>query len=407
MPVAGTFSSATFTPPFRYTTSQGGWANWKDLRGWYALMPPGEAPQGMDEGTSEFIGVYRGAAAAPADCTDVAEDPQPSAGSMAAAIAAHPGLTVVGPEPISIGGLSGVMMDLSIAPDWHGACPWEPDLPVVPLIVGSGVSSFLHHGLDASYDTRLYLLDSDEGVVTIEAVDLEGRLDLDGFDEVVRSFTFDLDAPSPGPECPNSEGGACLGELEAGTYETVKFDPQLTYAVAEGWQNFEDTPGNFLLVPPGFDLLGVNSGASDFIGVYSTIVAASLECSVPELAERPQPGVGTSPEEIAAEFQARPGLIVSNPETTSIRGRDGLVLDIEFDPTWTEPCFYSQGNPVVPLIQGTGISGLDHPMGPGLTMRLYLLENGSGTLLVEVSQSGEGDRLDVYSDVVSEFQFGS
>src|SRR4051794_34041385 len=47
------------------------------------------------------------------------------------------------------------------------------------------------------------------------------------------------------PPCPNGEGGACLGELEAGRkYTTDVFHPVISYRVpTEGWFNYEDTPG--------------------------------------------------------------------------------------------------------------------------------------------------------------------
>ena len=64
-------------------------------------------------------------------------------------------------------------------------------------------------------------------------------------------------APTERPACPNGEGGACLGRLSAGTYRTTVFSPGITYRVPKGWQNLEDTPGNFLLVPPGQELEGV------------------------------------------------------------------------------------------------------------------------------------------------------
>ena len=73
--------------------------------------------------------------------------------------------------------------------------------------------------------------------------------------------------------CPNSEGGQCLGKLKAGTHKTVVFRPTLTYTVPAGWTNFEDTPGNFLLVPARGALPGVNAGTSDFIGVYTSVAA--------------------------------------------------------------------------------------------------------------------------------------
>jgi hypothetical protein len=53
---------------------------------------------------------------------------------------------------------------------------------------------------------------------------------------------------TPEPSCPNPEGQACLGPLAAGTYTTRMFDPAITYPVPAGWRNYEDTPGNFLLV---------------------------------------------------------------------------------------------------------------------------------------------------------------
>jgi hypothetical protein len=402
---AGRFSSATFTPPFTYTVGESGWGNWDDWGALYLLVPPGEAPQGVDADTSEFIGVYRGLVPPAENCTGAVGDPPPDAQAMASEIADVPGLSVTDAVPVSIGGLTGVMVDISLAPDWLGTCDFRPDVPLVSLLIGTGPSDGLHHVIQADFDVRLYLLDSEEGVVTFEVVDHEGRLDLDGFDEVVRSFAFDLHAPSAGPECPNIEGGSCLGELSAGTYTTKVFDPALTYVVPDGWQNLEDTPGNFLLVPPRFDLAGVSTGGSDYIGVYTSVVAGSAECSTPPLAERPEPGVGTTPDAIAAAFVARPGLIVTTPQQVSVGGRDGVVLDILMDPTWTGSCFYSQGNPVVPLIQGAGPPGLDHSMGPGLTMRAYLLENGVGTLLIEISGTLGGSPLDDYSEIVSGFQF--
>jgi hypothetical protein len=71
-----------------------------------------------------------------------------------------------------------------------------------------------------------------------------------------------------GSGCPNPEGQQCLGKLTPGTYKTVVFSPTITYTVPKGWRNFEDTPGNFLLVPSRGDLPGVNAGTSDFVGIY-------------------------------------------------------------------------------------------------------------------------------------------
>jgi hypothetical protein len=57
--------------------------------------------------------------------------------------------------------------------------------------------------------------------------------------------------------CPNPDGGQCLGPIAAGTYSTVVFGPTITYTVPAGWANYEDLPGNFLLIPPGGDFAGI------------------------------------------------------------------------------------------------------------------------------------------------------
>ena len=75
--------------------------------------------------------------------------------------------------------------------------------------------------------------------------------------------------------CPNPEGGPqnhCLGPLDPGAYTTTMFEPTLTYSVPQGWSNMEDLRGNFLLLPPGGALDGVNAGTSDYLGVYTSVV---------------------------------------------------------------------------------------------------------------------------------------
>src|SRR5580765_9003049 len=66
--------------------------------------------------------------------------------------------------------------------------------------------------------------------------------------------------------CPNPNGGACLGPMAAGQHTTTRFQPQLTYTVPSGWSNLEDYVGNYLLVPPGVTLAGLQAETSDFIG---------------------------------------------------------------------------------------------------------------------------------------------
>ena len=137
---AGFHSTGTFTPPFRYSLPHDGWQNWEDWERTYLLMPPGEVPQETQSDTQEMIVVARGIAAAPADCSESGLEPSDSATAVAAAIAAHPGLVVTEAESASIGGIDGVVIDVSMDSGWTESCPFRPGVPLVPLIVGSGDS---------------------------------------------------------------------------------------------------------------------------------------------------------------------------------------------------------------------------------------------------------------------------
>jgi hypothetical protein len=204
---------------------------------------------------------------------------------------------------------------------------------------------------------------------------------------------------SPRPNCRNQEGQNCLNELPAGTYTTEVFTPTLTYTVPDGWANWEDTPGNFLLVPPGGDLPGVNADTSDFVGVYTRVMAPN-GCE-----EGPAPGVGVAPADLKAYYEAHPGLEVTST-TTSIGGRNGFRLEVRMKDSWTKPCSYSAGHPIVPMLLGLPPSGLDHNIGAGRAWHLDLLERGAATLAVEVVDINDGAHLADYDAVVEQFVFG-
>lgn len=211
--------------------------------------------------------------------------------------------------------------------------------------------------------------------------------------------------PTARAACTNPDGGVCLNTLAAGTYTTATFVPQLTYTVPNAWQNLEDTPGNFLLVAPGYSLAGVNAGGSDFIGVYTSVRAENRKCATDAEAGSDQPGIAHTPAAMTAEFQVRPGLVATKPTPVSVGGLTGLVMDLQMKASWTGTCFYAQ-TPVVQLIGGVAPSGLDHPLVPGLTMRLYLLGRGDSTLAIEIDDYAGGAHLASYSKIVEMMQFG-
>jgi hypothetical protein len=196
----------------------------------------------------------------------------------------------------------------------------------------------------------------------------------------------------PDYDCPQ-HGGMCLGPLDAGTYATQMFGPQIVYTVAAGWTNGEDLPGNFLLQREGDDR---------YLGIYRN-VAAPDACH-----ERPLRGVGRRVEDLVSWLVDHPGLETTDPEPASVGGLEGVYLELSLDPAWQTTCSYSQGQPVVPFIVGGGVSSLHHVILPGFEERLYLLEHAGGNVAIEVGP--EGQDLDQYLEevmpIIQTLEFG-
>lgn len=186
--------------------------------------------------------------------------------------------------------------------------------------------------------------------------------------------------------CPNHEGGSCLGALTARTSDTTQvFEPQLTYRVPTGgWFNYEDTPGNFLLVPPGQDLSGVNAGTSDFIGVYTAVVPARITdpngCVIDQL-----PGSWT-PAKMASWFEKQPDLTTSRARRVSVGGLQGFMVDLRTRPGARLHSCTDQGVKIklAVLFTGQSPSSLDHAVTANMTMRLIMLPWVGKVLLVEL-----------------------
>lgn len=209
-------------------------------------------------------------------------------------------------------------------------------------------------------------------------------------------------APSRPPECPSPHGGLCLGDLAAGTYRTSWFTPRLSYSVAEGWSNLEDLPGNFLLLPPGRDVDGVDASTADYLGVYSGVGVAAEDCQ-----PMPMPGVGAAPKEFVTALTERTGLVVSAPRRVVVGGLRGLVVDIDAAPRGKGGCVVEAGLRIVPLIFGTGPAELEHAQWDGLRTRLYVLRSGRSNVVVEVSDVEADGRPFEFEAVVDSLEFGA
>lgn len=207
------------------------------------------------------------------------------------------------------------------------------------------------------------------------------------------------------PVCPNPYGGACLGELEPGSYTTVRFKPTLTYRVPEGWANLEDLPGNFLLQRLS-DYRESEISTGSFVGVYQN-VAAPDGCN-----ERRAPDVGQSVADLTAWFQANEQLTTTDPQPVTIGGLTGVYIEVAKAPdapgcAWELEAQYGK---FVPLIIGGGTSELHHvTLSPEWKERLYILSFGDdGNVVIEVGPEGGSlpDYLAVVEPVLATFVFG-
>ena len=183
----------------------------------------------------------------------------------------------------------------------------------------------------------------------------------------------------PGASCVNNGGGACLGDLAAGTYRTTRFRPQVRYTVPMGWTNSQDLPGNLLLQPAG--------GDERYVGIYRN-------ATVPDRChDRAAPGVGTSVEAIADWLSHHPGLDASAAQPVTVGGLQGVRMDVALRWDWRQTCEFSAGRPVVAFLYGGGPSVLHHVLLPGFTERLYLLTvPGGGNVTIEVAPEGRSLR---------------
>ena len=170
--------------------------------------------------------------------------------------------------------------------------------------------------------------------------------------------------------------------------------------MTNGWGNYEDTPGNFLLVPPHGHLKGVNRATSDFIGVYTSVLAHANRC-----ASIQAPGVGTSPASIMEWLQHDPAFDASPAQRVAVGGLTGSVTTLRVDKSWTMTCPGAGGVPIAPLIVGSLGTFLDHQLIPGQATRLYLLGYNNATLAIEVVDIKDAGHLAAYSRLVNHLVF--
>ena len=185
---AGPHASVIYTPfvpfadwqydygRFSYAVPDG-WTNPEDNKDGYVLVPRA-GPDGA--GIYVFSDVLAHAQAHDPATGYCQAAPEPGVGSSAPElrdwIRSLPGLSVSHEDHVTIGGLTGFSMDLSVDPGWKRTCGWPGATPGVPLFVNAQTTpdEGLDWGVDSKGHMRLFILRLDRDrnlVVDIEAQD--------------------------------------------------------------------------------------------------------------------------------------------------------------------------------------------------------------------------------------------
>jgi hypothetical protein len=213
---------------------------------------------------------------------------------------------------------------------------------------------------------------------------------------------------SPSPEvhvlaeadCPHYD---CSGSLVPGQYRATYFDPTIAFEIGSSGWTWRYT-GNFQVFASDESVEGFDA---DVINFLLDPVIAAQDCK-----DGPEPGVERSVDDLVAWLQAAPGLTTSDRTPVTIGGLDGVRLDLQVAPEWKKDCFYSEGKPVVPLIYSSAFpGGYNWAIGPGMSMRWYVLGAGNHVLIVDIEDNPRGLSSDelfrIGDEIVETFVFSS
>jgi hypothetical protein len=193
----------------------------------------------------------------------------------------------------------------------------------------------------------------------------------------ITTTTADSTTTTASEDAAGTEGFVLDEELDPGTYQSENFLIPISVTVPAGWEIFEDEPGHF-----GLDVV---AHPEPPVLIIRDVAASALGC-----VEAADDGVGTSAAVIAETLANRDGIVASEPEPVSIGGLDGVVVDVALDPSWTQGCPFSDGEPTVSTLIGNAGASAEFFWGvmADSSQRIYLLDvdeaRGGGNLLVMV-----------------------
>jgi len=186
----GTHSSTTFRPALTYTVPLG-WTNYTDHPGVFGLVPPGSDWEAVDNDRADYILAETHIATSREGCADGPSKIRTPA-AFARWLAHEPGLQTTKPAPVTVGGLSGVVVDIRMRKDWNKACGWSHGVPAAQVLWGLAPSpKGLAHGMyPQPMVMRLYLLAYRGGTLGIEIDEVKGSTNLPAYSSIVSSFRF-------------------------------------------------------------------------------------------------------------------------------------------------------------------------------------------------------------------------
>jgi hypothetical protein len=156
----GTYKSSVFATSLQFTVPSG-WKVFEDERGQFGLA--------LIANDGPCVCVWLDVRASAKTCQIA---PEPGVGTSARAIAdwlaTHKGIVATTPRAVSVGSLTGYVVDVSIDPTWTRPCPGRGPDPRVPTLVGSGIScpdidTCVAWDVSPTDRQRVYLLDLGPG----------------------------------------------------------------------------------------------------------------------------------------------------------------------------------------------------------------------------------------------------
>jgi hypothetical protein len=160
------YTTTDFVPHITFSVPEAGWENLADGQGAFQLLPiatPGDA--------IAFFRAPKASGAGAGSAGSTVED-------LVAWLVANPLLEVTAPQAVTVGGASGVSMDIRIAADAENQDPACPVQVCVTLMKGLDPSPPVEWDWDwgsAGTETqRLFLVTSNDGVVAIFVDSLDG-----------------------------------------------------------------------------------------------------------------------------------------------------------------------------------------------------------------------------------------